>query len=212
MRVKHIWPVLAIALLLISGLAGCAGAGSTPQGQATPAATEATAASESNGNSAYPAPATPSSNSAYPGPAANAPTADSAYPAPQAQPTAAGRDPEPIPQPAAGMGVVHGMVYSVTTDQPIYDGVIVYLSPVINTDNAAMDAVSLDLEGDPKATPDNQGGFAFADVPPGRYGIVVQTPLSQHLAHYADDQSKDVILTVEAGQTLDLGKLLSAYP
>jgi hypothetical protein len=110
------------------------------------------------------------------------------------------------------MGVVHGKIYSATTDAPIYDGVTVYLSKVIKTDSNTIDAVSLDIKGDSKTTPDNQGVFAFADVPPGRYGIVVKGPLNQYLARRSDDRSKDAILTVDAGQTVDLGKIYSGYP
>ena len=206
MRVKHIWPRLATALLCTSVAAGCGGTNPAPsQGQTTPVAVATNAPTADGGSGAYPAPA----NTANADPAA---TTNPAYPAPAVPSTPVGRAPEPIPQPSAETGVVHGKIYNATTDAPIYDGVTVFLSHVIKTSSDTMEAVVLNAPEDFRVTPDNQGGFAFANVPPGRYGIVVQGPLNQSMARRAQDQTKDIILTVEAAQTIDLGKLYARYP
>jgi len=110
------------------------------------------------------------------------------------------------------MGVVHGQVYDQTANTPLYNGVMVHLSRVIPSDNPAMEAVSFDRFNDPATVPDTEGGFAFGNVRPGRYGIVVQAPLNQYLTRYADDKNKDVIISVEAGQTVNVGKILAGYP
>lgn len=203
MRFQRTWLLSLLALFLGGLLAGCGGLGQQPaQTPTVPAATAPPAAA-----------ATEPPAEGYPGPAAQAATA---YPAPGGQaPTEApppGRQPEPVPMPSGGMAVVHGVLHNVANDQPIYDGVTVYLSKVVGTDTADMDMVSLDRGNDPSIVPDVEGGFAFGDVPPGRYGIVVQGPLNQYLTRYSEDTSKDVIFTVEAGQTLDLGKIFSGYP
>nr|WP_139088799.1 carboxypeptidase-like regulatory domain-containing protein [Oscillochloris trichoides] len=137
---------------------------------------------------------------------------DPAYPFPELDPTSVGRSPEPVPTPNATTGVVHGYLYNQMTNEPLYDGVMIYLSRLIPTDNQEMDAVSFDKSTDPFIDPDIEGGFAFSDVPPGRYGIVVQAPLNQYLTRYANDQTKDVIITVEAGQSVDVGRILAGFP
>jgi hypothetical protein len=194
MPMKRIWRTLPAALLLAAITAGCSGTGTTPSSQTT---AQAGSTSPAATDSAYP----------YPGPAAT----DSAYPGPQTPPPS-GRQPEPIPAPESGMGVIHGTLYDANTEQPIYDGVLVFLSPVVNTSTPDMDAVRLNIQTDRNITPDVQGGFAFGAVPPGRYGIVVKTPLKEYMARRSDDKNKDVILTVEAGQTVDLGKIYTTYP
>lgn len=195
MRRTPVWLFLVTFLLLVAVTTGCS-AGS-PSGSTAQPAPDATT---SQGSPAYP-------TGAYPYPAPAAPTVDPAYPAPQPIATEVGRQPEPVPTPAEGMGVVHGMLYDQASDTPLYDTVQVYLSPVIGTSSSDMDAVSSDFTNDPHIGPDIQGGFAFGSVPPGRYGIVVQTPLKQYLARYASDMSKNVIVTVEAGKAVDLGKI-----
>lgn len=206
MGVTRIWLVLAATLLLASAMAGC----SSPGNQAQPASTTQPAPADSTAGAQQ--------NGAYPGPAAQAYPAPGlpAYPGPGQElvPTEAppGRQPEPVPTPASGLAVVHGRIYDIATDQPIYDGVLVYLSKVVATNSTDMDAVSLDRENDPNVVPDIEGGFAIADVPPGRYGIVVQGPLNQYMTRFGDNRNKDVIIVVEAGQTLDLGKIYAGYP
>ncbi|MFV9506375.1 MAG: hypothetical protein AB4911_17630 [Oscillochloridaceae bacterium umkhey_bin13] len=197
------WPGLLFLVLL---LAACGGT-SQPAPTSAPAP-EPTAANAE----AYPGPAAPSSDgTGYPGPLAGT-GGTPAYPGPDQSAPPPGRAPEPIPAPSPDSAVVHGRVFDLNTNQPIYDAVMVFLSPVIATDSPDMDAVSFDALNDPSVTPDIEGGFAFANVPPGRYGVVVTGPINQYLARRSDDQTKDVIITVEAGQTLDLGIILSGYP
>lgn len=203
MRSTPIWFLLTVMLALGSLLAGCGGSGNVP-----PLPSGATAQAQTTATVAE---TPPHATGVYPGPAV-APTTDLAYPVPSVAVPPPGPDPQPIPTPAQGTGVIHGKLYSSTSDQPIYDGVTVYLSKVIATQSADMDAVSLDREKDPQVSPDGQGSFAFGAVPPGRYGIVVQGPLNQYLTRSAANQAKDLIIKVEANQTLDVGKLYSGYP
>jgi hypothetical protein len=202
MWVKHIWLWL-VALLLLIGVAGCGGdtSGVTEDDatEATEQVPATTTEADDTASEAYPA-------------AGGMPTPIPAYPDPDQSSPAVGREPEPVPTPGDETGVVHGELYNLDTDEPIYEGITVYLSNVIPTDNPEMDAVSLDPASDPNVIPDREGGFAFADVPPGRYGIVVQGPLNKYVARYADDQQEDVIITVEAGQTVELGRVYSGYP
>lgn len=189
MCVNRIWLMLAITTL-ISLTAGCSATSNTTPQVAT-------------GQPVDTAP----TNSSYPAPGQYNP-----YPAQEQTTTPSGRAPEPIPAPSADAGVVHGTLYDIKTDQPIYDGVIVYLSQIIPTQNTDMEAVTLDRDNDPSTTPDVQGGFAFANVPPGRYGIVVKGPIQEYLTRESADQTKNVLVTVEAGKTIDVGKIYTGYP
>jgi hypothetical protein len=211
MFVKYIWLWL-VALLLLVGVGGCGGSASdsSESGVSDEAPVEQT--SESTADAAESDDSESDTTSPYPYPAASTPTIDPAYPSPEQDPTPVGRDPEPVPTPAEDTAVVHGQLYDSATDEPLYNGVTVYLAEVIPTDNPDMDAVSLDRATDPNIVPDREGGFAFADVAPGRYSLVVQGPLNQYVARYADGEQDDVIVTVEAGEAVDLGKLYAGFP
>ncbi|WP_129671184.1 hypothetical protein [Candidatus Chloroploca sp. Khr17] len=199
MQRTSFWLPFALALVLLTMLVGCGGPATETQ---TPLPEPTQVATPEPSEDPYP----------YPYPIAPPmPTVDPAYPGPGYTPPP-GRQPEPLPVPSEGTGVVHGVLYNLQTDEIVYDAIVLYLSPVIATDAATMDAVSHDPENDPWVTPDVEGGFAFGDVPPGRYAIVVQGPLNQYLVRQGDDRSKDLIFEVEAGQTLDLGKVYTGYP
>jgi hypothetical protein len=208
-RMKRYW-FLSTLLALLVALAGC-GDPPAPQPTATPMpAADASQAgggtSETAGTTgpqeAYPYPRP--EYIPYPEPAGSpAPTSASEPPLPT---------PAPLPTPSSSTGVVHGKLYNAQTDEPLTDGVIIYLSPVQGTDNPDMSAVALDPLRDRSTTPDAEGGFFFADVPPGRYGIVVQAPTSKYLTRFGNNLEKDVVITVEAGQTVNVEKIVSGYP
>lgn len=190
-----------VVVWLIGVLIGCGG---PAQPQPTATVPAATPAPQGQG---YPAPAV--TQGAYPSPI-NQP-----YPSPDQTPPAATTTPPPpviIPTPSSGSAVIHGKLYNAQTDEPLYEGVIIYLSPVNPTDNPDLSALTFDPLSDRSTLPDAQGVFAFGDVPPGRYGIVVQAPVGKYLTRFANDLEKDVVITVEAGQTVDVGKIVSGYP
>ncbi|NTW00517.1 MAG: hypothetical protein HGA19_04325 [Oscillochloris sp.] len=189
------WLLIVAILLFSSVMAGCSSTNSNTDG--TPAA--ATSGTNTDSNS-------------YPYSPALETTVDPAYPAPEPEPTPTGRAPEPVPTPVAGMAVIHGQLYNNATDKPLYDGVIVYLSKLIATDSNTMNAVTNDTTIDPRIVPDSEGGFVFDNITPGAYGIVVQGASKQYLTQYASDRTKSVVVTVEAGQTLEVGKIYTQYP
>ncbi|MGB9632399.1 MAG: hypothetical protein ACPL8I_03655 [Chloroflexaceae bacterium] len=204
-----------VLIALLALLAGCGapaapqptaeapGATPIPTADASRAGAETAAPAGTTGpQEAYPGPQT--EHNPYPGPAGSpVPTTSSAPPPPT---------PAPIPTPSSNTGVVHGRLYNIQTDEPLTEGVLIYLSPVQTTDNPDMSAVALDPLRDRSTVPDAEGGFFFADVPPGRYGIVVQAPTSQYLTRFGNNLEQDVVITVEAGQTVKLEKIVSGYP
>jgi hypothetical protein len=71
---------------------------------------------------------------------------------------------------------------------------------------------SLDKTTAPRSDPDKDGVFVFADVVPGEYAVIVRSPLSEVVGRSPSDLSKDIVITVTAGQTLDLGEVYTTYP
>ncbi len=213
MHTKPYW-LLGALLALLAILGGCGGPSATQPTAEPPGATPVPATGTPLPGGGTPEPAgTPGAQEAYPYPSSEYVP----YPAPAGNPTATVASappptPAPIPTPSSSAGVVHGRLYNAQTDEPIVEGVIIYLSPVQATDNPDMSAVALDPLRDRSTVPDAEGGFFFADVPPGRYGVVVQAPTSQYLTRFGSDTEKDVVITVEAGQTVNLEKIVSGYP
>jgi hypothetical protein len=121
--------------------------------------------------------------------------------------------PRVIPTAAQDKGVVHGILLEVDTKQPLSEvkGVDVFLGAILRSGDNAQSLASLDKNTAPRADPDANGRFVFADVPPGEYALVVRSPVSEVVARKLD-QSGDVIVTVVAGQALDLGEVYSKYP
>jgi hypothetical protein len=127
--------------------------------------------------------------------------------------TAIATGPRQIPTPSPDKAVVHGVVREVDTKKPLSEdqGVDLFLAQVIHSaDGLSMS--SLDKITAPRSDPDKDGLFVFADVAPGEYAIVVRTPLNEIVGRSPNDLNKDIVITVTAGQTLDLGEVYTKFP
>lgn len=81
----------------------------------------------------------------------------------------------------------------------------IYLAELIKT-KEGMQLASLSKDTAPTATLDTQGTFAFADVPPGRYGLMLDTPQGVVLLNQPDSGT-DLIVEVQGGKVTNLGDL-----
>ena len=134
----------------------------------------------------------PLSTSAYPGPSPEEQDLKSLYPESVA-----------VPEPKADLGVITGKVIERGTNQ-IYLAPTLILGELTYADNpSAPPLVGFSEKTDPKAIQDQSGKFVFEDIKPGKYSIVVWTPMSQTLV--SDGEGKTVLITVEAGKVIDLG-------
>jgi hypothetical protein len=82
-----------------------------------------------------------------------------------------------------------------------------YLAEMLR--NAQGDLAGLagvDEERAPFAWTDAEGRFAFADIEPGHYALVIKHPLTLALAH-DEPSGRDVVVEVIAGQIQDLGTI-----
>lgn len=207
---------MRIARLLLSGvaaallLAAC-GAPQTPP-PAEPTAEPAGASATAPADSAYPGPA--GASSAYPGPA----SPSSAYPAgeaPDLGPTVSS-EPITIPQPSSSsVGVVHGSLFQSTDggQRVPVAGYSLYLGEILKTSEGVEGLVSLDPSTAPVAQVNGLGQFVFTDVPPGRYGLMLETGVKGGQLLLNDPTSGgDFIIEIVGGDTKDLGELAYPFP
>ncbi|NOK62432.1 MAG: hypothetical protein GFH27_549293n166 [Chloroflexi bacterium AL-W] len=116
-----------------------------------------------------------------------------------------------VPEPSSDeVAVVTGKLISMVEDeeaQPILFPV--YLGKILVSDDGVEGLVELRKDIAPQASPDDSGNFAFTDVEPGRYGLMMDTPRGAILLKNPVD-STDLIIDVDGGETLELGEL--SYP
>jgi len=67
-------------------------------------------------------------------------------------------------------------------------------------------AAAYDRTSSPRAGTDDQGRFMFNNVTPGRYALILDLVTNSFMLNKPQDGS-DMIVTVTAGQTVDLGTL-----
>lgn len=120
-----------------------------------------------------------------------------------------------IPTPQPDRAVVYGKLVNAETQEVLtVDNAAahMYLSPTIYSDDGRMRVAVLDTNVSPYAHPNEEGVFVFEDVVPGEYAVAVVTPMNQVAARSAEDIEKDLVITLEPGETRDLGTLYTRYP
>jgi hypothetical protein len=199
--------MLLTGLLAAALLAACAPQAAPPDTQATTAPAAPTAA----GTEAYPAP----NSEAYPAPDSAYPAPNSAYPGPGGAadlgPTVSS-EPVVVPEPSsADVGVATGKLIRITESgerEPLA-GYNLYLGNILENNQGNESLVELDRGTAPKAQLNALGEFVFVDVPPGRYGLMLDLVRGAALLNDPDDGT-DLIVEIQGGQVLDLGEM--AYP
>lgn len=170
-----------------------------------------------------PAPAaetTPATPVETPAAAPDQPAAESPLAAPNqsplAQPSSPLGTPTEVPQveTAPGTGAVTGMLllHTEAGEVPV-SGEIVALGTVLTNTEGLEVAVRYnpqtrdDAPTSPKTITDENGFFVFSDVPPGRYGIVLDIVLSSFILR-KPGTTEDLFITVEPDTQLDMGPLV----
>jgi len=147
--------------------------------------------------------AVPSSAEAYPPPQQSSQSEES-YPGPDpVEQASAFPDSVEIPQPGPDLGVVTGRILQAGTTEAYLAPTLVLGELVFPDNPEAPPLVGYSVETDPIGVEDRTGRFVFADVKPGKYAIVIWTPLTQTLV--MDSQGSTVQVEVEAGKIVDLG-------
>jgi len=130
-------------------------------------------------------------------PAAHTPT--SVPPSPTTPPT----DVPPVPTSLPDMGTVTGLLIEETAQEPLGDYVL-YLAKMLKPSGEGLSVAALDATADPRATTDAAGKFTFINVAPESYALALLLPTGPALITDAKTE-KEVIFSVEAGETVDLG-------
>jgi hypothetical protein len=157
--------------------------------------------------SVYPLPAA-TADTAYPLPTPRSPYPDPSGSGNAAPTTAANSEPLVVPTAGAETGVVMGTFLN---DPPDGDGVvplagrILFLGRVISDASGVEGLVEVDRLTAPNAVLNANGEFAFVDVAPGRYGVMLDTVQGPQLL---TDPVTGVSMVVEAvaGQVVDIGE------
>lgn len=111
-----------------------------------------------------------------------------------------------IPNPNADSGVVTGRLLIQGTNEPYLDSLLI-LGEISEADQPGFPPlVGYSVESDPHAVQAKDGTFVFNQVKPGKYGIVLWSPLSTFLL--SDPQTGETIFViVNAGEVTDLGTI-----
>jgi hypothetical protein len=111
------------------------------------------------------------------------------------------------PTPAAGKGIVYGVLIrdlEGMEPEPM-SKTRLYLAPVKEASGGGT-YVSHSPTTDPVTFTNEDGSFVFTDLEPGTYGLIVATPLGSVLMKH-QDTTEEVVVTVGASEAVDLGEL-----
>jgi len=149
----------------------------------------------------------PTAVNTYPG-VATEPGENQAYPIGKEPPTQEDFFPESIeiPTPSKDSGVVTGKLL-IEGSREAYLGANLVLGETVEADQPGYPPlVGFSEEDDPKAVIAKDGSFLFANVPAGKYGLVMTNPLTTNLIDNPET-GESLIITVVAGTVTDLGEL-----
>lgn len=116
----------------------------------------------------------------------------------------------PIPQPSNNAATVSGVILDIMTQQAPAESNL-YLGLMQET-NKGLPVITLDRDKAPVTTPLKNGQFVFTEVPPGTYGVILFNPDASFLVDDPQNTELSLMLTVEAGQTIDLGTITTTLP
>jgi len=181
MQKMIVW--LIMFSLLISGCGVNSGVATATKTAATQAQTQLTA-----------------SSTGYPAPNQN----ETAYPAI----SDTSRDPTALPknlEPSSNqVGTVRGrIVYDLKKSGGTYP--FLFLAEVKTDEKGNPMVASLDKITAPRATYDSKGNFAFINIKPGRYVLMVDLVLTLMIMN--DDNGKEKLLQIEGGKIMDVGTI-----
>lgn len=109
-----------------------------------------------------------------------------------------------IPTPASDKSTVTGVLLLDPGQKPV-TSVLLALGGVVEKEGTPMLA-SLETTS-PRALTDINGRFVFTNITPGKYTLILDRIIDSYLLNHPEDNS-DLLIMPQAGQVLDLGKLV----
>lgn len=117
--------------------------------------------------------------------------------------------PKRLPTPSSNdKGTVGGVLIRDVPGQAArpYVEVTLYLASLLNNTAGTPTLAELNKNAAPKTVTNAQGVFAFTDVPPGTYALILDTPLSSFILHQPGSGDA-LLIEVKGGDVKDLGEL-----
>ena len=114
-----------------------------------------------------------------------------------------------IPTPSTDSGVIYGMIYSLTNEDPITFTKI-YLATKIPVDPGDEYMVSIQENSSPHAQSNSNGEFVITDIEPGEYILVLVTPIST--LPILDINNEQIEFSIEAGELIDFNDIYAYWP
>jgi hypothetical protein len=123
--------------------------------------------------------------------------------------TQATSDPFIIPDANPDSGVVHGQIYSYTTNE-VLPNVMVYLAEKVPLEPGPNYTISFQEKSSPHTQTNERGEFLIVDVAPDEYIPIMVTPFG--IFPLANDTTDEIELVVESNQTYDLEATYVNWP
>jgi len=208
-RFLTLWHFIFFYILILTG--ACSGASISKAPVSTdktsvefPTMSQVTGGSPSETNLVTPRASTYPEPLDYPAPTQITDYSPYPYPGPASTPTSSiFATSGPPPSPVKDLGIVTGRLL---VDNKPAANVILYLAEVTK-DNLGVERIaSFSRANSPKAYTDGDGQFYFIDVPPGKYGLILDIVASAFLLHIPGTEEQ-LLITVIAGEQVDLGDL-----
>lgn len=119
--------------------------------------------------------------------------------------------PMPIPMPSADRGAIVGRFVDFESGEPARTVMPVFLGDLSALSPGDSFVVTMLPTRSPRTEVDAQGYFAFQDVEPGTYAMILWTPMNTWVI--SDPETEEAILvTVNAGEITDLGEVTIDLP
>jgi hypothetical protein len=119
--------------------------------------------------------------------------------------------PSVIQTPLGGTGTITGkLVTSPPGRSPA--GVTLYLAALLPLTPGPDYLIGMDLANSPRTVVYEDGRFLFPNIAPNRYALVLWTPNQSAYAQDPANSDKELIVTVAAGQIVELGDVTITMP
>jgi hypothetical protein len=103
-------------------------------------------------------------------------------------------------------GIIIGRFVQPTSKTPLH-GPIVYLGNLVPLTPGPAYTITIDVQASPNSLIDPEGNFSLYGVTPGTYALIVWTPVKSQVVVDPNQPDKELLVTVSAGQTVDLGEV-----
>lgn len=115
------------------------------------------------------------------------------------------------PKPDSTTGLVTGRLIHRISQTPL-QGQAVYVGDLVPLNLGPEFLITLQQNSSPHDMIDQNGYFAIGGVKPGTYGLIIWNPVSSTVIPDASNPGQELRVTVQAGQTLDLGEIAIDMP